>query len=221
MLGAARDRARHAAAPPCAWCRSPSCRTRCATTRALVVTSHVSWATGRVMDDASRSPPRDALVLLDGAQGLGAVPVDVRALGCDFYAASGQKWLCGPDGIGYLYAQPGARAAGCPRPGAATTRMEWSEQALVPALQPDARRLATGLPGAAPRGLGARVARRARGGRLRRRARARPSSGAERLAGMLARPRRRRGRRGGHHARLLGGAGPRGRLSAGCAARAS
>jgi L-cysteine/cystine lyase len=41
--------------------------------------------------------------LLDGAQGLGAVPVDVRALGCDFYAASGQKWLCGPDATGFLY----------------------------------------------------------------------------------------------------------------------
>ena len=42
-------------------------------------------------------------MLLDGAQGLGAVPVDVRELGCDFYAASGQKWLCGPIGSGYLY----------------------------------------------------------------------------------------------------------------------
>jgi L-cysteine/cystine lyase len=27
----------------------------------------------------------------------------VRALGCDFYAASGQKWMCGPDGSGCLY----------------------------------------------------------------------------------------------------------------------
>jgi L-cysteine/cystine lyase len=42
-------------------------------------------------------------LLLDGAQGLGALPLDVRALGCDFYAASGQKWLCGPDGSGCLY----------------------------------------------------------------------------------------------------------------------
>ena len=33
----------------------------------------------------------------------GAVPVNVRLLGCDFYAASGQKWLCGPNGTGYLY----------------------------------------------------------------------------------------------------------------------
>jgi L-cysteine/cystine lyase len=42
-------------------------------------------------------------VLLDAAQALGAVPVDVRALGCDFYAASGQKWLCGPEGSGCLF----------------------------------------------------------------------------------------------------------------------
>jgi L-cysteine/cystine lyase len=45
----------------------------------------------------------EAPVLLDGAQGVGAVPVDVEALGCDAYAGSGQKWLCGPDGTGMLY----------------------------------------------------------------------------------------------------------------------
>ena len=42
-------------------------------------------------------------VLLDAAQGIGAVPVDVNELGCAFYAASGQKWLCGPEGSGCLY----------------------------------------------------------------------------------------------------------------------
>ncbi len=31
------------------------------------------------------------------------MPVDVRHLDCDFYAASGQKWMCGPVGSGYLY----------------------------------------------------------------------------------------------------------------------
>ena len=70
----------------------------------MVVCSHVSWVTGKVVDAAALAAS-DALVLLDGAQGLGAVPVDVRELGCDFYAASGQKWLCGPNGIGYVYAR--------------------------------------------------------------------------------------------------------------------
>jgi L-cysteine/cystine lyase len=41
--------------------------------------------------------------LLDAAQGIGAVPVDVASLGCAFYAASGQKWLCGPEGSGSLF----------------------------------------------------------------------------------------------------------------------
>src|SRR5439155_14976271 len=68
----------------------------------LVACSHVSWADGRLADsDALRAT--GVPVLFDGAQGLGAVPLDVPALGCDFYAASGQKWLCGPDGSGSLY----------------------------------------------------------------------------------------------------------------------
>ena len=45
-------------------------------------------------------------VILDGAQGAGAVPVDVKALGCVAYAAAGQKWLCGADGTGMLYLDP-------------------------------------------------------------------------------------------------------------------
>jgi len=68
----------------------------------LVACSHVSWVSGRVVDAAALARA-GATVLLDGAQGLGAVPVDVMDLGCDFYAASGQKWLCGPDGSGSLY----------------------------------------------------------------------------------------------------------------------
>jgi L-cysteine/cystine lyase len=68
----------------------------------LIACSHVSWVNGQVADCAALGAD-DALLLLDGAQGLGAVATDVRALGCDFYAASGQKWLCGPNGTGYLY----------------------------------------------------------------------------------------------------------------------
>jgi L-cysteine/cystine lyase len=68
----------------------------------LIACSHVSWVGGEVVDSASLAAT-GVPVLLDGAQGLGAVPVDVRELGCDFYAASGQKWLCGPEGSGCLF----------------------------------------------------------------------------------------------------------------------
>ena len=46
-------------------------------------------------------------VLLDAAQAIGAIPVDVEAIGCDYYAASGQKWLCGPEGSGCLFVREG------------------------------------------------------------------------------------------------------------------
>lgn len=68
----------------------------------LIACSHVSWVGGRVADVPALSDT-GVPVLLDAAQALGAVPVDVRALGCDFYAASGQKWLCGPEGSGCLF----------------------------------------------------------------------------------------------------------------------
>ena len=75
----------------------------------LVACSHVSWVTGRVAAAADLKATGVPL-LYDGAQGLGAIPVDARELGCDFYAAAGQKWLCGPDASGYLYVR-GERCA--------------------------------------------------------------------------------------------------------------
>jgi L-cysteine/cystine lyase len=74
---------------------------------ALVACSHVGWVSGSV------APPElaelEIPVLLDGAQGVGAVPVDVAALGCAAYSGAGQKWLCGPDGTGMLYTTPSFR----------------------------------------------------------------------------------------------------------------
>src|SRR4051794_32292409 len=74
---------------------------------ALVACSHVSWVNGTVAPAALREV--DVPVLLDGAQGAGAVATDVGELGCDFYAAAGQKWLCGPVGTGLLYVAPAWR----------------------------------------------------------------------------------------------------------------
>jgi selenocysteine lyase/cysteine desulfurase len=73
----------------------------------LVACSHVSWMSGRLAP--AELAQLEVPVVLDGAQGAGAVPVDVRALGCDAYAGAGQKWLCGPDGLGMLYVAPSFR----------------------------------------------------------------------------------------------------------------
>ena len=69
----------------------------------LVACSHVSWMDGRVVPDLG---DLEVPVLLDGAQGIGAVDFDVTQLGCTFYAGSGQKWLCGPVGTGMLWVAP-------------------------------------------------------------------------------------------------------------------
>jgi selenocysteine lyase/cysteine desulfurase len=72
----------------------------------LVACSHVSWATGAVRPEGLAALGDDVPVLLDGAQGVGAIGVDVRELGCAFYAGAGQKWLCGPVGTGMLWVDP-------------------------------------------------------------------------------------------------------------------
>jgi L-cysteine/cystine lyase len=71
----------------------------------LIALSHVSWTTGQLLP-VSELTGRRIAVLVDGAQSAGSIPLDVPALGCDFYTVSGQKWCLGPDGTGALYVSP-------------------------------------------------------------------------------------------------------------------
>ncbi len=71
----------------------------------LVAVAHVSNTLGTVLPLHEMIPlakARGARVLVDGAQAVPHMRVDVEALGCDFYAFSGHK-LFGPTGIGVLY----------------------------------------------------------------------------------------------------------------------
>jgi cysteine desulfurase/selenocysteine lyase len=73
----------------------------------LVALAHVSNVLGSVLDvkratDIAHSA--GAKILIDGCQAVPRVPVDVAALGCDFYVFSGHK-LYGPTGIGALWAR--------------------------------------------------------------------------------------------------------------------
>jgi L-cysteine/cystine lyase len=83
----------------------------------LVVLSHVTFTTGAVLPVqavAEAAHRQGALVAVDGAQSAGAIPVDVHALDVDFYAVPGQKWLCGPEGVGALYVRKACLSALAP-----------------------------------------------------------------------------------------------------------
>lgn len=72
----------------------------------LAIFSHVSCETGRRLparDMCRTCDAYDVLSLVDGAQSLGQLPVDVRNIGSDFMTGNGHKWLCGPKGTGFLH----------------------------------------------------------------------------------------------------------------------
>jgi len=74
----------------------------------LVALAHVSNVLGSVLDvrrAADIAHKVGAKLLVDGCQAVPRLPVDVAALGCDFYVFSGHK-LYGPTGIGCLWARP-------------------------------------------------------------------------------------------------------------------
>ena len=74
----------------------------------LVSTSLVRFDNGVLLDAAKIARAcheAGALLLLDAAQCAGAMPIDVRALGADFLAVSGYKWLLSPYGTGFFWAR--------------------------------------------------------------------------------------------------------------------
>jgi cysteine desulfurase/selenocysteine lyase len=79
----------------------------------LLAVAHVSNALGTVnpvKDLVDLAHGRGVSVLVDGAQAVPHLPVDVQALDCDFYAASGHK-MFGPSGIGLLYGKASVLSA--------------------------------------------------------------------------------------------------------------
>ena len=79
----------------------------------LIVISHLLWNTGDVLPQGeivstvqSRYP--EVKFLVDAAQSVGSLPLNLTEDGIDFYAFTGHKWWCGPEGLGALYVRPEA-----------------------------------------------------------------------------------------------------------------
>jgi selenocysteine lyase/cysteine desulfurase len=71
--------------------------------------SHILFTTGVQLPAAELcklAREHGCLAIVDGAQSAGAMPVNVRAMRCHAYSASGHKWLMGPKGTGLLYLAP-------------------------------------------------------------------------------------------------------------------
>jgi L-cysteine/cystine lyase len=66
----------------------------------LLALSHVLWTSGRALPVRELREQTGVPVLVDGAQSVGALAVEMTGL--DFLTISGQKWLCGPDSTGAL-----------------------------------------------------------------------------------------------------------------------
>jgi L-cysteine/cystine lyase len=116
----------------------------------LVAVSHVLWLNGHVIPLHELQEAVPAPLLVDGAQSVGAIPVDAAPF--DFCTVSGQKWLCGPAATGALYVKDPERLTIAlpsyhsqasygpdgtfePRPGAARFDPGWIPVASLDGLQ--------------------------------------------------------------------------------------
>jgi kynureninase len=85
---------------------------------AVVCLSHVLFRSSYIIDPVpvvEKAHAVGAMVLLDGYQSAGIIPVDVAALGVDFFVGGCLKWLCGGPGNAFLYTAPWVKARMRPR----------------------------------------------------------------------------------------------------------
>jgi selenocysteine lyase/cysteine desulfurase len=117
---------------------------------AVVATSHVYFTSGAIQDLralAEAAHRKGALLLVDGYQAAGQLPVDVGELDVDFYCSGGLKWLLGGPGVAFIYARAALWPTLAPRAsGWFAHREQFRFDPRRLELHDDARRLEAGTP---------------------------------------------------------------------------
>jgi isopenicillin-N epimerase len=75
----------------------------------VVYASHITSETGirlPIEEIVARGRAEGLITVVDGAHAPAHAPVDLEALGADFYAGNCHKWLCAPKGSGFLHVRP-------------------------------------------------------------------------------------------------------------------
>jgi kynureninase len=116
---------------------------------AFVAVSHVLFKSAYLHDVAAvaaKAGRVGAVSVVDGYQAVGAVPVDVGALGVDVYVGGCLKWLCGGPGAAFLWVRPGLRPRLSPRLTGWMAHARPFDFATVLERRPDAWRFLHGTP---------------------------------------------------------------------------